>query len=125
MPELQTKQANIQKPLVDFDTWSELAQSDPEAFEARRAEIIEQMIQRMPAHKHHHMRCLQWKIDRVRDKMATPLAACVAISDMMWDSLDKLNQLYHDCESVTSGKDGKPMGAPIQNAKIMYFSPRQ
>ena len=40
MPELQTEQANTQKSLVDFKTWSELAQSDPDVFEARRAEII-------------------------------------------------------------------------------------
>jgi len=120
---------NLPKPKLssnfDFDEWLELSKRDPETFESRRLESIEELINSAPEDRQHRLRCLQWKIDRVRDKMSTPLAACVAISDMMWDSLDKLNQLYHDCESVTSGKDGKPMGAPIQNAKIMYFSPRQ
>jgi hypothetical protein len=87
MSEPQIKQLETQKPLIDFDQWSELAKSDPEAFELKRAELIEQVIQRMPAHKQHRMRCLQWKIDQVRDRAANPVAACVKLSEMMWDSL--------------------------------------
>ena len=87
MPELQKEQPKIRKPLVDFDSWSKLARSDPEAFEAKRAQVIEQMIQRMPAHKQQRMRCLQWKIDQVRARASNPLSACIKLSDMMWDSL--------------------------------------
>ena len=103
MPELQTKQANTQKPLVDFDTWSELAQSDPEAFEARRAEIIEQMIQCMPAHRQHRMRCLQWKIDQVRARASSPLSACISLSEMMWDSFDGPGGLREVLDRVGNG----------------------
>ena len=87
MPELQKQQQKNRKPLVDFDSWSKLARSDPEAFEARRAQVIEQMIQRMPAHKQQRMRCLQWKIDQVRARASNPLSACIKLSDMMWESL--------------------------------------
>ncbi len=87
MPELQTEQANTHKSLVNFDQWSELARTDPEAFEQKRAEFIEQTIQRMPAHRQQRMRCLQWKIDRVRHQAANPMAACIKLSEMMWDSL--------------------------------------
>lgn len=87
MPELQKEQQKTRKPLVDFDSWSKLARSDPEAFEARRAQAIEQMIQRMPAHKQQRMRCLQWKIDQVRARASNPLSACIKLSDMMWESL--------------------------------------
>jgi hypothetical protein len=87
MPKQQIKQASTQKPLVDFDSWSELAKSDPEAFEARRAEVIEQIIQGMPAHKQQRMRCLQWRIDQVRAQAGNPLSACIKLSKMMWDSL--------------------------------------
>lgn len=120
---------NFPKPKLsssfNFDEWLELSKRDPESFEIRRLESIEELINSAPADKQHRLRCLQWKIDRVRDKMATPLAACVAISDMMWDSLDKLNQLYHDCESVTSQKGGKRVITPLPKAKVMQFSPRQ
>ena len=87
MPELQKEQPKTRKPLVDFDSWSKLARSDPEAFEAKRAQVIEQMIQRMPVHKQQRMRCLQWKIDQVRARASNPLSACIKLSDMMWDSL--------------------------------------
>jgi hypothetical protein len=116
MSELQTEQANTQKPLVDFDTWSELAQSDPEAFEARRAEIIEQMIQRMPAHKRHHMRCLQWKIDQVRAHASKPLSACIKLSEMMWESLAGPGGLREALERL-----GKGNLEPPPKARVLDF----
>ena len=120
---------NLPKPKLssnfDFDEWLELSKRDPESFENRRLQSIEELINSAPEDRQHRLRCLQWKIDRVRDKMSTPLAACVAISDMMWDSLDKLNQLYHDCEAVTSLKGGKRVMTSLPKAKIMQFSPRQ
>ena len=87
MPELKTQVTEPRKPLVDFDQWAVLAKTDPAAFEAKRAEVIEDMIQRMPAHKQQRMRCLQWKIDQVRNQAANPMAACIKLSEMMWDSL--------------------------------------
>jgi hypothetical protein len=109
----------------DFDEWLELSKTDPGSFENRRMESIEEFINSVPEDKQHRLRCLQWKIDRVREKMPTPLAACVAISDMMWDSLDKLNQIYHECEVTTGPKSGKNIVAPLSNARILQFTPRQ
>jgi len=115
MPELKTEQANTQKPLVDFDTWSDLAQSDPQAFEARRAEIIEQMIQRMPTHKQHHMRCLQWKIDQVRAHASNPLSACIKLSEMMWESLTGPGGLRESLERLGKGNFEPPPKARVLN----------
>ena len=108
----------------NFDEWLDLSKRDPETFESRRLESIEEFISSVPEDKQHRLRCLQWKIDRVREKMPTPLAACVAISDMMWDSLDRLNQLYHDCETVTSSKYSDRKLAPLPNAEIIQLSSR-
>ena len=115
MPELKTEPANTQKPLVDFDTWSDLAQSDPQAFEARRAEIIEQMIQRMPTHKQHHMRCLQWKIDQVRAHASNPLSACIKLSEMMWESLTGPGGLRESLERLGKGNFEPPPKARVLN----------
>ena len=120
---------NITQPKLqstfNFDEWLELSRRDPQSFENRRLESIEEFINSVPQDRQHRLRCLQWKIDRVRDKMPTPMAACVAISDMMWDSLDKLNQLYHECEAKTSGENSKTASAPFPKAKILQFSHRQ
>ena len=119
---------NLDKQKIEsnfnFDEWLDLSKSDPETFETRRLESIEEFINSVPEDKQHRLRCLQWKIDRVREKMPTPLAACVAISDMMWDSLDRLNQLYHDCESITSSKNGKRVLTPLPKAEIIDLPSR-
>ena len=113
MPELQTEEANTRKPLVDFDNWSVLAKSDPEAFEARRAEVIEQMIASLPEHKQQRMRCLQWKIDQVRARAGNPLSACIKLSEMMWDSLVGPGGLREVLEGVSQGQVQTPPKAPV------------
>ncbi len=72
---------------LDFDTAMELAQTDPEAFERYRQDIVEAMIASAPESKRQHLRCLQWRIDQERKRAASPMAACVKIYLMMWDSV--------------------------------------
>ena len=113
MPELHIKQANTEKPRIDFNSWSALAQQDPEAFEKRRAAVIEQVIQSIPTHKQHRMRCLQWKIDQVRARSGNPLSACIKLSEMMWDSLVGPGGLREALEGVSEGKVQAPPKAPV------------
>lgn len=115
----------VHKQKFDFDKWSELSKKDPEAFEAMRQKAVQDFIGSVPENKQHRLRCLQWKVDKVREKQKTPLAACVAISDMMWDSLERLNQLYYDYENVTKVKDGKRVLTPLPSASILQFQTRQ
>jgi hypothetical protein len=109
----------------DFDMWSELSKKDPEAFEAMRNQLVQDFIGNAPESKQHRLRCLQWKVDKVRERQKTPLAACVAISDMMWDSLERLNQLYYDYENVTKLKEGKRVLTPLPSAAILDFQAPQ
>jgi len=71
----------------DFDAWASLAQSDPEAFEAKRLHMIEQLIERAPEAMHQRLRAFQWRIDMERQRSANPLQACIRISNMMWDMI--------------------------------------
>lgn len=75
------------EPAFDFDTWAELARTDPDAFEARRKAAIERTIERAQPHQRERLRRLQWKVDRIRDLSDHPLGACVRISDLMWRSV--------------------------------------
>jgi len=113
------------KQKFDFDMWAELSKKDPRAFEELRQQALNEFIGSVESDKQDRLRCLQWKVDRVREKQKTPLAACVAISDMMWDSLERLNQLYYDYEKVTSLKDGKRVMSPLPSAAILDFRTRQ
>ncbi|TCK17026.1 uncharacterized protein DUF3135 [Thiogranum longum] len=120
MQELQSKQTESRKPLIDFDDWAELAQTDPAAFELRREQAIEELIARMPEHKQQRMRCLQWKIDQVRDRAGSPMAACIKLSEMMWDSLTGPGGLKEALDRMSIENTD-----PLPNADILRFETRQ
>jgi hypothetical protein len=91
---------SLQGARVAFEEWSSLAHNDPEAFEKRRNEFINQYIESLPEDAQQRMRQLQWRIDTVRQLAGTPMAACLKIYNMMWDSVvgehgmvEKLNHI--------------------------------
>lgn len=108
---------------VDIQTWIDLAESDPEKFEAMRAEAIERMIAASSEKHQERLRCLQWRVDRLREQSATPMAATIAISRLMWDSFYRLHDSYQDL----AGRDDVPRlrTQPIasESAKIIPFRP--
>lgn len=71
----------------DFDAWANLFVEDPQAFEKQRTEAIEQLIHQAPAHKQHRLRCLQWKLDRIRASAPNPLSASLRMNQLLWESL--------------------------------------
>ena len=75
----------MQEEPFDFDVWASLAQTDPQAFEAKRLERIEKLIQSAPEELHQRLRSFQWRIDMERQRCSNPLQACIRISNMMWD----------------------------------------
>lgn len=115
---------HLKKPAssFDFDKWVELNKKDPSAFESMRQQSINKFIDSCDTSRQHRLRCLQWKIDTIRQRHDTALSACVAISDMMWDSLEKLHKVYYDYEGITNIRaDGKHVFAPLPKAKILDF----
>jgi len=75
----------ISKRTFNFDEWKELAESNPEAFEFTRQRMIDSLIDEARASD--RLRRLQWRIDVERERSATPLSACVRISNMMLNSV--------------------------------------
>jgi hypothetical protein len=75
------------KHLIDdnFDYWLALSKKKPEVFEVRRAACIEALISSAPDSQQPRLRGLQWQIDLKRKRAKTPMAACITISNMMWD----------------------------------------
>lgn len=71
----------------DFDKWARLAHADPKAFELKRKNTIEAVISDAPVRCQAQLRRMQWKLDRIRETTPTPLAACVRMQEMMWDSV--------------------------------------
>ncbi|MDO9371211.1 MAG: DUF3135 domain-containing protein [Gammaproteobacteria bacterium] len=111
----------------DFDTWSALASSDPEAFEKQRQDIVNQAIAGAPAGQQQRLRGLQWRIDKVRERSGTPLAACIRISGMMWDAVlgdgglvDSL-QALRDANPLTATQDTVTAPKPRSSASVLPF----
>ncbi|MEJ2644030.1 MAG: DUF3135 domain-containing protein [Gammaproteobacteria bacterium] len=106
---------------IDFEHWAALAASDPEAFEAQRAQVIDAAIRRAPRPKQQRLRGLQWKLDQVRQLSGTPMAACLRMSNMMWDSVLKEGGLLDAFEALGHAK---PV-APRPKADILRLDPNR
>ena len=110
--------------LFDFDEWSRLAKTDPAAFEARRLALIEEYLDQFPPLDQRRLRGLQFRIDMERRRARTPLAACMRLSAMMWDSLlgnrglkNAIDLLLHSSRSNAS----PVWRAPSVSARILPF----
>jgi hypothetical protein len=75
------------RPKFDFDAWAELARNDPQAFELERKLLLERAIMKAPAEHRQRLRCLQWKIDQIRNLASTPMAACLQINRLLWENI--------------------------------------
>ena len=107
------------RPKFDFDAWAELARKDPEAFELERKLLIERAIMKAPAEKRQRLRCLQWKLDQIRDLASTPMAACLQINRLLWEHICSERGLLRSIERLQSlGADPE---APQSTAKILQF----
>jgi hypothetical protein len=74
-------------PPKDFDAWSALARSDPQAFEDCRDRIINEAILRAPVHKQLRLRRMQWKLNQIRNTSRTPMIACLRMNRMLWEAV--------------------------------------
>ncbi len=99
---------------IDFDQWSQLAKRDPESFERQRSALLDACIARASRSHQDRLRRLQWRIDRVRDTASNPMAACVAISDMMWTTFHQLGEAYQQLA------EERP-APPRRSARILPF----
>ena len=105
---------------IDFEQWSSLASLDPEAFEARRYELIEDVIRSAPLRCQPRLRGLQWRLDRVRERSGTPLAACIRMSEMMWEALLGEGGLRDSLECLTQARPRLPRRP---SAQVLHLDP--
>jgi hypothetical protein len=110
------------RPTFDFDAWAKLARKDPQAFELERKLLIERAIMRAPADKHQRLRCLQWKLDQIRNLASTPMAACLQINRLLWENITSEHGLLHCLQRLQTVK--QPESSKQTIAKILPFQGR-
>ena len=105
---------------LDFNLWMSMAQNDPEKFELMRLEAIDELIESVPEDRRIHLRRLQWRIDRIRERAGTPLAATIEISKLMWNAFYELRDHYQVVLGKETSATSQP-AAPRQSAQILNF----
>lgn len=86
---------------MDFDYWQKLYEKDPELFEKKRKEYLDEVINQADPKTRDRLVKLQWRIDMERKRSKTPLKSLLAIDDMMWESFHKLNDALQDfCRNI-------------------------
>ena len=113
---------------IDFDTWSQMARSDPETFELMREAAIETAIESASESNRQRLRCLQWRIDQERRLARTPMAACLRISRMMWRTVlgpGGLNDRFGELQGLFSERPGElPVSAPSAGQVVAFARTR-
>ena len=98
--------ASVTLPGFDFDAWVELARQDPQAFEEKRKHLIEAAIQGAPEQKQQRLRCLQWKLDKIRETSRTPMMACLQINRLLWENVTGEHGLLNSLQHLQSDQPG-------------------
>ncbi|GAB6043432.1 DUF3135 domain-containing protein [Endothiovibrio diazotrophicus] len=118
------KSASLEK--FDFDEWKALAASDPDGFEMRRRQVVEEQIGRLHGGKRQRLQALQWRIDQVRRMAPAPISACYRMYGMMWDTvlregglLDFMQRLPDLCieggEAMPSPRSAEVLPFPVRH----------
>jgi hypothetical protein len=108
----------------DFDQWSSLAANDPDAFERRRAALLDALISRAPTHRQASLRRLQWRIDAERQRSGSDLGACLKLSEMMWERVlgpTGLLEALRGRSAEGARREGKLVRGP---GTVLPFRPR-
>lgn len=100
---------------IDFEYWLELASTDPQKFEQIRQDQIELIIENAGSQRQkRRLRGLQWRIDQIREQHKdSAMAACMAISELMWETFEHLSDLLHSTTECGLSAPIPPMQANI------------
>ena len=110
---------------LDFDEWMRLAKNNPDEFEAKRLKQIEIFFNNVPKEKQQRLKGLQWQIDQTRKLSRNPLASCIAISNMMWDSMNRLNEHHYELINLATRQTPRRSKNTTTSATILQMPQRR
>jgi len=105
----------------EFAEWVALAEQEPATFEKLRLAAIEAYIDSVPDEHQARLRRLQWRIDQERRLARTPMAACLRLSRMMWDSLLGRGGLRDRLDGLSGLLQGRGLDGG-QRAEVLPFA---
>ena len=78
-----------------FDELLDIARKSPEQLEVIREQEVDNLIQNAPKEMRRRLKGIQFQVNCQRQLHKTSMGACVAISNMMHESLGKLNRVLN------------------------------
>ncbi len=116
------EQDQMMPDYFDFEYWTKLAQSDPEAFERKRGELIGDFIAGQSEENRRRLKQLQWRVDSVREASANPLDSCVRIYEMLLEKAFGKNGFTETLNALNNGS-GIPERhfPPSPNGKVLFL----
>lgn len=85
-----------------FDTLMEMAQHDPQALEALRQKLTDEIVEQSNQKQRRKLEQLRFRIEGERYRAATPLASCIRLSSLMHDTLYHLHTHLEKLQQPTS-----------------------
>ena len=108
--------------LPSIDEMIELGRTNPQALERIRIDAVESLINSASEPLQRRLRGLQFQIDCQRRLHKCPMGACLSLSSMMLESLDRLNAVLNselaDHHLFSSAPADRP--APL-SASVLPF----
>ncbi len=87
----------------DFNEWSKLYQEDPQLFENKREEFFKDIISSAPKEYQNRLNGIMFQVKVTRDKAKTPIQSCIAISNMMQNTVSDLRYFLNDLDYTLNG----------------------
>ena len=112
--------------LPSHEVLSKLARDNPDAYEALRSEMIENLIRNAPPRLVPRLKGLQFRIDGIRRLSKSGLGSTIKIYEMMWQSFLGLNGIWQEMVRVKAGQ-ASPSPADYNQtvkAQILQFRAR-
>jgi len=102
-----------------FELLQQLAENNPDEFEVKRDELINEFLATLPKKYQRGMQGLQWRINKIREIAKTPLSACIEISKMMFTSVEQLHSQAYSMQLRLNGETALPH--TVKSATILDF----
>lgn len=93
------------------DELSELYKNDPDLFEVRCRELIEDVISSCPPERQERLRQYQWKIDQTLSGYKDPIARMNKMVELFWEGVGKF-------QNALEGKTPPQTTAKVLNLPI-------
>jgi Protein of unknown function (DUF3135) len=104
----------MEQDIPNFDTLLRIAEQNPNQLEELRCQLAQRTINQAPERLRPRLRGLQFQIDSKRKLAKTPLAACIALSNMMHRSfVDLCDSVNNPMDAHESGQNNNEVGADV------------